>query len=90
MTDFIISGRSQNGTSSSDTFNIQNGQSLSVDGGDGLDTLKIDISGSIDISYNSSTHIRTLSGIDSSVTGTFQSFENTTIQAAHTYPCVPV
>jgi hypothetical protein len=81
MTDFIISGRSQNGTSSSDTFNIQNGQSLSVDGGDGLDTLKIDISGSIDISYNSSTHIRTLSGIDSSVTGTFQSFENTTIQA---------
>ncbi|MCX7086414.1 MAG: DUF4347 domain-containing protein, partial [Methylococcales bacterium] len=81
ISDFILPGSSQTGTSGSDSFEVLSGSGLTVDGGDGLDTLKIEISGSVEISYDSSTHIRTLSGIDSSVTGTFQSFENVAIQA---------
>jgi len=75
---FIIDGISQDGTTGADSFEVLNGTNLAIDASTGLDSLRVNFSGSLIVSYDSLRLTRTLGG-NSTVTGTFTSFESTEI-----------
>ncbi|MDA9371592.1 MSCRAMM family adhesin SdrC [Porticoccaceae bacterium] len=77
----VITGTSQNGTTSSDYFVVESGLDLSIDALSGIDYFNAGITGGGDVSlsYNSGIDTFTIGGDSLNITGSFTSFEDITL-----------
>jgi hypothetical protein len=79
--EIVITGTSQDGTTSSDDFVVESGLDLSIDALSGIDYFNAGITGGGDVSlsYNSGIDTFTIGGDSLNITGSFTSFEDITL-----------